>query len=143
MTRALALLVLCALPAALAAQASRDELNTSFRAVAGQWVRGDASGVVRHMSPDGVSIDVADGPMGPLSERQAEALLRQLFEQGETVGVTLGMLERVGGTPPRAFGAIIWTTRPRGTRLPVRRTVYFGMEWMQGAWKISEIRLIR
>lgn len=142
MRRFLAVLALSALPAAAAAQTSQADLQSSFRAVAMQWARGDASGVARHMTPGGLSIDVSDGPMGLLSERQASALLRQLFEQGETVGVTFGMLERVGGSPPRAFGAITWTTRPRGTQVPIERTVYFGLQWLGDAWRVSEIRLI-
>ena len=133
-------LLLLALPAA--AQAQGDDLPAAFRSVAGLWARGDAGGLIRHIAPQGVSIDVSDGPMGPLNGRQAAALLRQLFEQGETVGVQTGMLERVGGRPPRAFGAIAWITRPEGTRVPVRRTVYFGLEWANGGWKVAEIRLI-
>ena len=134
-------LVLLALPAQAVAQGT-DDLSAAFRSVAGLWSRGDAGGLVRLMAPQGVSIDVSDGPMGPLNGRQASALLRQLFEQGETVGVQTGMLERVGGNPPRAFGAITWITRPEGTRVPVRRTVYFGLEWANGGWKVGEIRLI-
>lgn len=141
MKRLLALLVLLALPAAASAQGA-DDLEPAFRAVAGLWARGDAGGLVRHMSTQGVAIDVSDGPMGPLNHRQAAALLRQLFEQGETVGVQTGMLERVGGRPARAFGAITWITRPEGTRVPVRRTVYFGLEMADGGWKVAEIRLI-
>ena len=142
MRRLLAVFALCALPAAGAAQATQSDLQSSFRAVALQWARGDASAVVRHMTPGGLSIDVSQGPMGPLGARQAAALLRQLFEQGETVGVTFGMLERVGGTPPRAFGAITWTTRPHGTQVPIERTVYFGLQWLGNDWRVSEIRLI-
>ena len=137
---ALCLLALLWLPSAAAAQST--DLQDAFRSVAGLWARGDAAGLVRLMAPEGISIDVSDGPMGPLNQRQSAALLRQLFEQGETMGVQTGMLERVGGDPPRAFGAIAWITRPEGTRVPVRRTVYFGLEWALGGWKVAEIRLI-
>jgi hypothetical protein len=136
-----ALALLC-LPSAVSGQ-DADDLQSTFRVVARQWAGSDASGLVRHLDPTGVSIDVGDGPMGPLSDRQASALLRQLFDQGETVNVEAGMLERVGGRPPRGFGAITWTTRPRGTEVPIRRTVYFGLEWVDGAWRVAEIRLIR
>ena len=141
MSRFFALLALLVLPSAALAQ-DVDDLQSAFRSMSSRWARSDASGLVRHLAPEGVSIDVSDGPMGPLSERQAAALLRQLFDQGETVSVESGMLERVGGTPPRAFGAITWITRPRGTQVPVRRTVYFGLEWVDGAWKVADIRLI-
>lgn len=143
MKRLLLLLVLIAAPASTLAQTRGDDLEMAFRAVAGLWARGDANGLARYMAPAGLSIDVADGPMGPLNHRQSTALLRQLFEQGENVGVQTGMLERVGGNPPRGFGAITWITRPDGTRVPVRRTVYFGLEWIDGGWKVTEIRLIR
>lgn len=143
MTRFLLILALLAAPSLAHAQSRGDDLETAFRSVAGLWARGDASGLVRYMAPAGLSIDVADGPMGPLNHRQAAALLRQLFDQGENVGVQTGMLERVGGTPPRGFGAITWITRPEGTRVPVRRTVYFGLAQTDGGWRVTEIRLIR
>jgi len=134
--------LLCAVVPATGSAQERDDLISTFHAVATNWARSDADGVLRYMTPSGVSMDVSDGPMGPLGERQAEALLRQLFDQGETVRVETGMLEQVGGTPARAFGAITWTTRPEGTRVPVERTVYFGLEWTRGAWRVAEIRLI-
>ena len=145
MTRRASRLVLaCALalvPSLASAQRS-DDLRTAFREVAFEWARADAGAVVRHMVPNGILIDASDGRMGPLTDRQATAVLRQLFEQGETVAVDIVMLERVGGRPPRAFASIIWTTRPRGTEVPVRRTVYFGLQLIDGAWRVSEIRLI-
>lgn len=144
MTRLLVSLALCALPgSAIAQSSSHDNLNIVFRSISSAWARDNADGLARFLAPAGVSIDVSDGPMGPLSERQSVALLRQMFDQGETLSVHAGMLEVVGGSPPRAFGAITWVTLPVGTRLPVRRTVYFGLEFMRGGWRISEIRLIR
>ena len=140
----LALVALLALPPALEAQSGpHDNLNVVFRSISTTWARDNASGLARFLSPRGVSIDVSDGPMGPLGERQAVALLRQVFDQGETMAVHAGMLERVGGSPPRAFGAITWVVLPVGTQLPVRRTVYFGLELDDEGWRISEIRLIR
>ena len=144
MTRLCLALALCASPISAAAQSGpHDNLNVVFRSISTTWARDHARGLARFLAPEGVSIDVSDGPMGPLNERQAVALLRQVFDQGETVAVHAGMLERVGGTPPRAFGAITWVTLPVGTQLPVRRTVYFGLEFIDGGWRISEIRLIR
>lgn len=143
MRRLVAALALSALPTVAVAQSENDGLQVAAHQIAQAWGRASVDGVVRHVASAGVSIDVADGPMGPLNERQASALLRQLFEEGETVAVQQRMLERVGGQPPRAFAAIVWTTRPRGTRLPVRRMVYFGLDRIDGFWRISEIRLIR
>ena len=141
MRRALAVLALVLVPSLATGQRS-DDLRSAFREVAFDWARADAGAVVRHMVPTGILIDASDGRMGPLSDRQATALLRQLFEQGETVSVDIVMLESVGGRPPRGFASIIWTTRPRGTEVPVRRTVYFGLQLIDGVWRISEIRLI-
>ena len=132
--------LICVLPVPVRAQ--DDGLEGAFARFAGMWARGDADDLARLMPEGGVIINVGDGPMGPLNGRQAAALLRQLFEQGETVGVQAGMLERVGGRPPRGFGAITWITRPEGTRVPLRRTVYFGLTWVDGAWRVAEIRLI-
>lgn len=140
MSRILAALALVLLPSLAAAQG--EDLRTAFRDVATQWAREDAGAVVRHMVPGGLLIDASDGRMGPLTGRQATAVLRQLFEQGETVDVDIVMVERVGGVPPRGFASISWTTRPRGTEVPVRRTVYFGLQQLGGDWRVSEIRLI-
>lgn len=142
MKRAALLLALCLLPSLAMAQQRGDDLEVAFSAFAGMWARSNAEDLARRSPERGVLINVGDGPMGPLNARQASALLRQLFEQGETVGVQAGMLERVGGRPPRGFGAITWITRPEGTRVPLRRTVYFGLEWVDGSWRVAEIRLI-
>jgi hypothetical protein len=136
------LLFALAAPSPAAAQRDNDDLQSTFRAVANAWARQDPSVVVRHIAPGGVSIDASDGPMGPMGERQAIAMLRRIFSAGQTVSVQTGMLERVGGQPPRAFGSITWVTRPEGTQVPVRRTVYFGLELTSAGWKVSEIRLI-
>lgn len=141
MRRFAIVLALLLAPSLGAAQRS-DDLRNSFREVAFDWARADAGAVVRHMVPDGIIIDASDGRMGPLTDRQATALLRQLFDLGETVSVDIVMLERVGGRPPRGFASMIWTTRPRGTEVPVRRTVYFGLQLIDSRWRVSEIRLI-
>lgn len=143
MRRLAASLVLLAIPVAVSAQDPQNRaLGDTFRSVARQWATSSPNAVARHLSPEGVQVDLSGGPMGPLGERQATALLRQLFEEDETVRVELALLQRVGGNPPRAYGSIIWLTRPRGTEALVRRTVYFGLQWVRGAWMISEIRLI-
>ena len=141
MRRLLLALALAVIPSLGSAQGG-DDLRTAFRYVAFDWARADAGAVVRQMVPSGILIDASDGRMGPLTDRQATAVLRQLFDEGETVSVDIVMLERVGGRPPRGFASIIWTTRPRGTEVPLRRTVYFGLQLIDGSWRVSEIRLI-
>lgn len=137
----LALSLLAAYAAPVVAQEA--QLNRAFRAVADDWARGDAARIARRAAADGISLDISKGPVGPLSERQVAAMLRRLFDNVETVSVSRGMLERVGGDPPRAFGSLTWTSRPRGIRLPVRTTVYFALSFAGDDWRLTEIRLIQ
>lgn len=125
------------------AAAQQDDLAHVFKVVSTAWARGNASAVAHMSSSDGVSVDISGGPVGPIGERQVAALLRRLFDDVETVGVHEGMLERVGGTPPRAFGSITWMSRTRGTRVPVRTTVYFALALSGDGWRLTDIRLMR
>jgi len=130
--------LLCA-PAPAAAQ--RDDLVQVYASVTSAWARGSA-GSVADLSLQ-ASVDIGDGPMGPLGSRQVAAMLRRVFDDVETVSVSRGMLERVGGNPPRAFGSINWVARAEGTAQPVRRTVYFALTQTPSGWRVTEIRVLR
>lgn len=139
---ALACAALTAAPRPAQAQL-QSELARTFRDFSEYWSRGNANGIARMGASTGVSLDLDDGAMGPLGYRQVAALLHRLFDEVETVSVYTGMLESVGGNPPRAFGSLTWTSRAHGTRLPVRRTVYFSLAWDGGdGWRVTEIRLL-
>lgn len=120
---------------------AQDDLARAYSRVTREWARGNASGVAALTA--NASLDLHDGPLGPLGTRQVGAVLRRLFDNMETVEVQRGMLERVGGTPPRAFGSITWTVRVNGTEQPRRHTVYFALARIGEEWLVTEIRLIR
>ena len=145
--RALPLLAVCALaapmPAPAAAQDDDPRLSRLFRAMADDWAAGDAGAIARASAPGGVSIDLSSGPMGPIQERQLAAVLRRMFDSVETVRVSANLLEVVGGSPRRAFGSITWSSRVRGTQVPVRATVYFAMAMAGDEWRLTEIRVMR
>jgi hypothetical protein len=81
-------------------------------------------------------------PAGPLATRQANASLRRVFSDLETISVTLASKKQLSGNPPRAYLELLWTRRARGTTIPDRATVFVAVEGGNGAWRITEIRLL-
>lgn len=139
--RSLALAAVCLL--ALAARAHAQDLDQVLDNFAAAWARGDAGAIARLAARNGLSIDLGGSPVGPLSPRQAAALLRRIFEDRETVVIRAGMAQVVGGDPPRAFGEVAWATRSRGTTIPERATVFLALVREDGHWRITQIRLLR
>jgi hypothetical protein len=135
----IALLVLLASARAVSAQ----ELEHALDRVAYAWHKGDASAITALAARAGISIDVDRNPVGPLGPRQAAAVLRRLFDDKESQGARNTMSRDVGGEPSRAFGEISWTARAKGTTIPERVTVFIAFIREDGAWRITEIRLMR
>lgn len=133
------LLVLLALPSAARAQELKPLVDRLTRA----WTKADASAIASFVSQNGVTLDIGVSRVGPIPARQAAAALRKLFESCETVGARAGMARPVGGSSDRAFVEISWTTRARGTTVPERSTVYFGLALEGTRWRVTEIRHIR
>lgn len=131
---------LALLLAAAPAQAQR--LDQTMARVAAMWARGDVRGLTRHAAASGFALRLDASPSGPVGSRQAAAALRRLFEDGETLSVRPGIAKVVGGEPTRAFGELEWITRPRGTTIPERRTVFVALVREGDGWRVTEIRVM-
>lgn len=140
MRRALAilLLLLCATPAAAGAQPLREftqQLTLS-------WARNDAGGLANHGATGGIAMDVDGRAVGPLRSRQAAAMLRRLFDERETISVTLLSHKELPGSPRRAYLELVWVRRARGTTIPERNTVFVALVAQNESWRITEIRVL-
>jgi hypothetical protein len=108
---------------------------------ASYWASGDASSIAGLAAEKGITLDLERKHSGPLRERQAAAVLRNLFEQRETIQVRRSAPQIVAGQPPRAFGEVTWMMQPRGTTIPERVTVFVAWVLQKDRWRITEIRL--
>jgi hypothetical protein len=133
------LLVTAAAPRTLAAQ----DLNAVAERIASAWARGDFATIARHISQQGVSIDIDGATSGPLGARQAAAALRRIFEGRETISANPAMARVASGAPARAFTEIAWINRMHGTTIPERSTIFIGYVREDGQWRITQIRLMR
>jgi hypothetical protein len=131
--------ILAAAPRAAEAQS----LDQTLERIAAAWHRADAGTIARLAASAGISLNFDGQAVGPLPPRQAAAGIRRVFEDRESLGVRSNMSRTVGGSPPRAFGEINWTTRARGTTIPERATIFVALVLEDERWRITEIRLIR
>lgn len=131
------LLVLGAAPGAHA-----QGLEQTMARVATMWARGDVRGLTQTAARSGFALELDASPSGPVGSRQAAAALRRLFDDSETVTVRPGVARVVGGEPTRAFGELEWITRPRGTTIPERRTVFVALVREDRGWRVTEIRIM-
>jgi hypothetical protein len=138
---ALALLSGCLFAAPRPAHAQ--DLGALLDRIASTWHRGDASSLMSLAARGGISVDIDGRSVGPLGQRQAAAVLRRVFEDRESVNARTSMSRVIGGDPARAFGAINWTTRARGTTIPEHSTLFVAFVLEDGRWRITEIRLMR
>lgn len=141
-TRALALAVVLLLGFAGSARAQNAELERTLHRLAAFWARGDAAAVATLATRAGLSLDLDGAAIGPLGPRQAEAVLRRIFDQHVTVQLRTGTARVVGGAPPRAFGELSWLSRIRGTTIPEHATVFLALVREENGWRITQIRLM-
>lgn len=129
----------------LAAEAARaQDIRPIVDRLAAAWARADANAIAELVARDGVSVEIGEEKTGPLNARQVAAVLRQqIFDRTESMRAETAMARVVGGTPERGFGELSWTEKPRGTTVPRQSTVFLGLVLENGAWKITEIRLMR
>jgi hypothetical protein len=123
--------------------AEAQNLDQTLERIAAAWHRADAGTIAGHAARGGISLNLDGQAVGPLPPRQAGAGIRRVFEDRESLGVRSTMSRTVGGSPPRAFGEINWTTRARGTTIPERATIFVALVLEDERWRITEIRLIR
>jgi hypothetical protein len=137
----LTLLLLATSPAAAAQEAA--PLPGFVASIARLWAAGEADAIVALSTRSGrILLDVGEGTAGEVRPRNAAAALRRLFAGRETTGVRLARATLSGGAPPRGFGELEWSSRPRGVRDPTPSTVFVGSVWEDGAWRIRELRVL-
>lgn len=134
------LLVTIALLRASDARAQR--LDDIVDIVRFAWSQSDAKAVAAMSARGGVSIETREGRLGPLGTRQANAVLRRLFEERETVSMRIGRTQVVGGSPRRAFSEITWIARAPDTTEPERITVLLELVQEGENWRITQIRML-
>jgi hypothetical protein len=135
----LALLLLLA----SARSASAQDLQPVLERIAAAWHKGDAGAIAGLASRNGVSIDIGGASVGPLPQRQVAPVLRRAFDERESVSARVNMARQGAGEAGRAYGEIAWSIRARGTTIPERLNLYVGLILEDGAWRISEVRLLR
>ena len=129
---------------ALSARASMAQnVESVVNRLVDYWARGDASSVAALAARNGISLNLEGRTAGPLSDRQAAALLRRYFEDRETINVRMRTPQIVGGQPPRAYGEISWMMRSRGTTIPEKTSVLITLVLEDGRWRVTEIRFVR
>jgi uncharacterized protein (TIGR02246 family) len=122
---------------------SAQKVEDTIDRFASLWARGDANAIAALAAEDGISLDLDGKPMGPLGGRQVAALLRRLFDERETIAVRPLVTQVVGGDPARAFGEINWMTRPRGTTIPEKTSVFVALVRAGDRWRVTEIRFVK
>jgi hypothetical protein len=141
--RVVALSVGLLLSFAAVASGQEVELDRVLDRLATSWARGDAHTLAAFIANSGISLDIDGEPIGPLTSRQAAAVLRNLFVGRTTDSLRPGLARVVGGQPLRAFGELSWIVRTQGTTIPIRTTVFLALVWEGNAWRITQIRLLR
>jgi hypothetical protein len=134
------LLLLASAPAARAQDARLEQVLERFAAA---WARGDVAAITALTPRSGVSVETERGALGVLAQRQAAAAIRRLFDGRQTVSIRPGMAQVVGGSPPRAFGELTWTTRSRGTTVTERAVIFLALVKEGDNWRITQIRILR
>ncbi len=125
-----------------ASAASAQRIDDIVSQVVDAWGRGDAKGVMALSVRDGIGVESREERTGPLSTRQATAVLRRIFEERRTVAIRPGITQIVGGSPRRAFTEITWITRAPDTTEPERLTVFLEFVLRDDRWQITQIRLL-
>lgn len=138
-----ALLIGLLLSIAAAASAQEAELGKVIDRLAAAWARADAGALAALGSRNGISVDIDGEPIGPLTPRQAAAVLRNIFVGRSTDKLSKGLVRIVGGQPPRAFGELSWTVKTQGTNIPEKTRIFLAFVWEGNTWRITQIRLLR
>lgn len=126
-----------------AAYGQQAELRGTVLQLAESWARGDAEELAAHVAGEGLSLELDEGPMGPLGGRQAGAMLRRFFDGHQSLDVRLESARLTGGEPARAFAELTWSVRPEGTTVAERARVFIGLVREDDRWKVTQIRLLR
>ena len=106
------------------------------------WAQGEAERLAEMTGPDGRVLLDLGSTRGGVQERHFAAALRSLFGEREGVAIRSQRTVISGGSPPRGFVELAWTSRARGTSAARTSTVYVGAVLHGDEWRIRELRLI-
>jgi hypothetical protein len=106
------------------------------------WSAGDAAGLVALTPSRGPIVLDTGGGIESVNSRHAGAALRALFSEHTTVAARPVRVTLAGGSPPRGFGELSWRFRARNGPSVQTRSVYVGAVWEDGAWRITELRMM-
>jgi hypothetical protein len=123
--------------------AAQERSLQQFIQQAGQlWGDGDVAGLTNLVHGRGPLLLDTGAGTETVSKRNAGAALRALFNERETRSLRPVRVTLAGGTPPRGFGELSWTFRQRGAPAAQTRTVYVGASLEDGAWRLTELRVM-
>lgn len=117
-------------------------LDEAGRVFAGHWSRGDAGALGGMMSPEGIRLNLEGGGHASVGVRQAVAALRDLHETHRPGTARVTRISDAEGAPPRGFVELRWTT-VMGAGEPRDYSLFVGFVLDGGAWRVSEIRVLR
>lgn len=117
-------------------------LQEAGRVFAGYWSAGDAAALGGMMSAEGVRLNLGGGGHASVGVRQAVAALRDLHDAHRPGAARVTRVSDPEGTPPRGFVELQWSTVTAAGD-PRMFPVFVGFVQDGGAWRVSEIRVLR
>ena len=117
-------------------------LADAASAFAGLWGGGGVSGLEGSMSRSGVRLQWEGRQVGSLDPQHAVASIREYMGSREAAGTRVTRVEAVGGEPPKGYAEIRWESRIQGTSDVVARTVFVAFVSENGAWRVTELRVL-
>ncbi len=118
------------------------DLEQAATRFADQWAAGDVSTLQSRFSLNGLRLQWEARPLGALAPPRAGASIREYLGNREATSARVSRFSEVGGEPPRGFAEIRWESRIRGMSEVVVRTVFVGFVYEDGAWRVSELRVL-
>lgn len=121
---------------------SQPTLQEAGRVFSAHWSAGDAAALGGMMSPGGVRLNLEGGGHASVGVRQAVAALRDLHDLHRPGSTRITRVSAAGGDPPRGFAELQWST-VTGAGEPRTFSLFVGFVQEGGAWRVSEIRVLR
>ena len=106
------------------------------------WAGADATGLASITARLRISVRPESELVGPLQPRQVVAVLRQLFDEKESISLQPGEIRLMDGSPAQAFAEVVWSHRTRGTTSTEKGCLFLKLDLGEEGWRITEIRLL-
>jgi hypothetical protein len=127
----------------LQAQTAPMRMEDFVTRVARYWAGSDVGSIVDLLPSDGtLLLDTGEGTESANS-RHAAAALRALFSEYQSVAARPVRITVTSVSPQAGFSELAWTYRSRGAPGEQLRSVYLAVAAEAGAWKVTELRLMR